>query len=193
MSEAVGVQRPSRDERFISALEHLVTKDDRAALAALRRGLGQQPGETMELYPHVVPYVQGLRYTSDENPYYIIASLVGLYPTLSWQRSDGKQSINLGASLALLKDDSGDSLEKRFVALLNAHADDLPEHLRQAISLLKSKDKPINWLRLLRDLKQWDREDRRVQRLWAKGFWGEAIEDDDESATQPDDMAVENE
>ena len=193
MSEAVGAQRSSRDERFISALEHLVTNDDRAALAALRRGLGQRPGETMELYPYVVPYVQGLRYTSDENAYYIIASLVGLYPTPSWQRSDGKQLTNLGASLALLKDDSGDSLEKRFVALLNAHADDLPEHLRQAISLLKSKDKPVNWLRLLRDIKQWDREDRRVQRLWAKGFWGQAVEDDDESATQPDDMADENE
>jgi CRISPR system Cascade subunit CasB len=193
MSETVGAQRPSRDERFISALEHLVTNDDRAALAALRRGLGQQPGETMELYPYVVPYVQGLRYTSDENPYYIIASLVGLYPTPSWECSNGKQLTNLGASLALLKDDSGDSLEKRFVALLNAHADDVPEHLRHAISLLKSKDKPINWLRLLRDIKQWDRENRMVQRLWAKGFWREAVEDDNESAIQPDDMAVENE
>ncbi len=193
MSEAVGAPRSSRDERFISALEHLVTDDDRAALAALRRGLGQRPGETMEVYPYVVPYVQGLRYTSDENAYYIIASLVGLYPTPGWQRSDGKQWTNLGASLALLKDDSGDSLEKRFVALLNAHVDDLPEHLRQAVSLLKSKDKPVNWLRLLRDIKQWDREDRRVQRLWAKGFWREVIEDDDESATQPDDMADENE
>src|SRR6266536_5949977 len=99
-------------------------------------------------------------------------------PTLSWQRSDGKPLTNLGVSLALLKDDSGNSLERRFVVLLNAHADDLPEHLRQAISLLKSKDKPIHWLRLLLDLKQWDREDRRVQRLWAKGFWGEAVEDD---------------
>jgi CRISPR system Cascade subunit CasB len=180
------------DEIFIKTLEHLITNDDRAALAALRRGLGQRPGETMELYPYVVPYVQRLRYTSDENAYYIIASLVGLYPTLSWERGDGKQLTNLGASLALLKEDSGDSLEKRFVALLNAHADDLPEHLRQAISLLKSKDKPVNWLRLLRDIKQWDRENRMVQRLWAKGFWGEAVEDD-ESATQPDDMADENE
>src|SRR2546427_7076194 len=193
MSEAVGAQRSSRDERFISALEHLVTNDDRAALAALRRGLGQQPGETMELYPYVVPYTQGLQYTSDENAYYIIASLIGLYPTLSWQRSDGKPLTNLGVSLALLKDDSGNSLERRFVALLNAHADDLPEHLRQAISLLKSKDKPVNWLRLLRDIKQWDRENRMVQRLWAKGFWREAVEDDDESTTQPDDMADENE
>jgi CRISPR system Cascade subunit CasB len=194
MSKAVRTHRLSRDERrFISALEHLVTNDDRAALAALRRGLGQRPGETMELYPYVAPYVQTLQYTSDENPYYIIASLVGLYPTPSWQRGEGKQLTNLGVSLSLLKDDSSDNLEKRFVALLNAHADDLPEHLRHVISLLKSKDKPVNWLRLLRDLKQWDREDRRVQRLWAKGFWGEAVEDDDESATHPDDMAVENE
>jgi CRISPR system Cascade subunit CasB len=195
MSEAVGAQRPSHDERFISALEHLVTNDDRVALAALRRGLGQRPGETMELYPYVVPYVHRLQYTSDENAYYIIASLVGLYPTPSWKRSDGKQLTNLGASLALLREGDttrGDSLERRFVALLNAHADDLPEHLRQAISLLKSKDKPIDWLRLLRDLKQWGREDRRVQRLWAKGFWREAGEDGDASATQSDDMAVEN-
>jgi CRISPR system Cascade subunit CasB len=193
MNEAVGAQLLSRDEhRFISALEHLVMNDNRAALAALRRGLGQRPGETMELYPYVVPYVQRLQYTSGENAYYIVASLVGLYPTPSWQRGDGKQLTNFGASLALLKDDSSDNLEKRFIALLNAHADDLPEHLRHAISLLKSKDKPVNWLQLLRDIKQWDREDRKVQRLWAKSFWGEAVEDD-ESVMQPDDMADENE
>ena len=147
----------------------------------------------MELYPYVVPYTQGLQYTSDENAYYIIASLVGLYPTPSWQRSDGKQLTNLGASLALLKDDSGDSLGKRFVALLNAHADDLPEHLRHTISLLKSKDKPVNWLRLLRDSHSGIEKTAGCNACGRRASGGRAVEDDDESATQPDNIVDENE
>ena len=62
--------------------------------------------------------------------------------------------------------------EKRFVALLNCHQEDLPDHLRHAVSLLRSKEIPIDWARLLRDLRWWHREDKRVQRDWARAFWG---------------------
>jgi CRISPR system Cascade subunit CasB len=73
--------------------------------------------------------------------------------------------------------DSGDRteaekrIEKRLLALLNCHRDDLPDHLRQVISLLKSKDTPVNWAKLLHDIKGWDWESRDVQRSWAWGFW----------------------
>jgi CRISPR system Cascade subunit CasB len=63
-------------------------------------------------------------------------------------------------------------VERRFVALLNCHQDDLDHHLRQAVSLLKSKDAPVDWAELLKDIQRWDNDDRLVQRRWARAFWG---------------------
>jgi CRISPR system Cascade subunit CasB len=76
----------------------------------------------------------------------------------------------MGTAFATVKGPS-ESLEKRFVALLNCHRDDLPNHLRQAVSLLKSEDVSINWRRLLKDILSWDHETRFVQQQWAREFW----------------------
>ena len=69
------------------------------------------------------------------------------------------------------RDDAEKRVEKRLVALLNCHQDDLPDHLRHVISLLKAKDIFINWLQLLNDVQNWQRESRDVQRRWARQFW----------------------
>jgi len=162
-------QKQSLDESFIAYLESIVKRDDRAILAHFRRGLGKEPGTAMEMFPYLARFTQNF-YRSDENAYFLVASLFGMYPTFSW-KADEKGQNNLGKSLSFLKDQS-DSIEKRFVALLNADEEDLPNHLRQIISLLKSKEAPINWLQLLKDIKFWSSENRRVQRNWANGFWG---------------------
>jgi CRISPR system Cascade subunit CasB len=76
MTTATAQQR--RDERvFIEVLVALYEQEDRAALAALRRGLGKPPGETMEMHPYVVPFTQGLK-RKQEDAYYLIAALFGL-------------------------------------------------------------------------------------------------------------------
>ena len=171
MSE-IGTQKTSLDEGFIAYLESVLRRDDRAILAHLRRGLGKEAGTAMEMFPYIARFVQ-TKYRSEENAYFLVASLFGLYPTNSW-KSDEKFN-NLGKSLSFLKDES-DSIEKRFVALLNSDEEDLPNHLRQIVSLLKSKESPINWFLLLKDIKSWSHEDRFVQRNWAKGFWGNSTE-----------------
>ena len=166
---ATATQKQTLDESFIGYLESLLKRDDRAILAHLRRGLGKEPGTAMEMFPYIARFVQN-SYRSDENAYFLVASVFGLYPTYSW-KSDEKGKNNLGKSMSFLKDDS-ESIEKRFVALLNADEEDLPNHLRQIVSLLKAKDKPIDWLQLLKDIKGWSSESKYVQRNWAKGFWG---------------------
>lgn len=164
-------QTPTTDEKFITRLEKYERDDDRAALAHLRRGLGKPLATAMEMFPYVSNWTKNFS-RNDENAYYLVASLFGLYPKPSW-KVEGKNRNNLGNSLSFLNSESDSkSIDKRFVALLNADAEDLPTHLRQIISLLKSKDKPVNWLQLLRDIKNWSHEDRFVQRNWAKGFWG---------------------
>lgn len=46
---------PHGERAFVDALNRLVAREDRAALAALRRGLGKPPGTVAEMYPLVEP------------------------------------------------------------------------------------------------------------------------------------------
>ena len=163
-------------EDFIALLEELYAKDDRAALATLRRGLGKKPGEEMGIYRYLGRFANRMKSLHQEEAYHLIATLFGLYPGESWRSSDGdKSKTNLGASLRKLKNDmGGESVERRFVALLNSHTEDLSEHLRQIVGLLKSKDIPLDWQQLLEAIEFWDfDDDRRMQRNWAKSFWQE--------------------
>jgi CRISPR system Cascade subunit CasB len=161
----------SPEQHFVTALENLVRADNRAALAALRRGLGKPPGTTPEMYPYVVP----LAPERGDDPYYLVAALFAWHPD-PWH-APGRTS-NLGASMARVARDSGsESIERRFVAMLNAPSEDLPEHLRHAVGLCRAHEVPVNWLQLLRDLQWWDASGsgyRRVQRSWAGSFWNAA-------------------
>ncbi len=178
------VDKSSPEERFVAHLASYVEKGKRAELAALRRGLGKPPGSAPEMYPLVVPWLPagiGLR---EEEAYYLTASLFAAHPEW-WRASESeKWGNNLGASFYRLakKKESG-SIEKRFMAILNSQREDLSVHLRHAVSLFKSGSIPVDWVCLLRDLRGWDREDRLVQRNWAKSFWGYFTE---ESQTDED-------
>src|SRR5262245_18694298 len=110
-------QIPEPIHRFIASLEKLHADEDRGALAALRRGLGKEPGTAAEMYPVVVPRLPpGLTPHQEEN-YYLIAALFGLHPE---PRGNG----SLGAAFARLRHErDSESIDKRFVALLNCHTD----------------------------------------------------------------------
>jgi CRISPR system Cascade subunit CasB len=169
MSEEVK-QKQTLDEKFIGRLEKYIKDEDRAALAHFRRGLGKEPWTATEMFPYIAGWTANLS-RREENAYFLVASLMGLYPTYSWKPTEQIKRNNLGKSLSFMKAD-GDSVEKRFVALLNADDEDFSEHLRQIVSLLKSKEIQINWLQLLKDIKHWSSDSRSVQRSWAKEFWG---------------------
>mgnify|MGYP001178292856 CR=1 FL=1 len=157
---------------LISELQGLVEAEDRGALAALRRGLGKRPGEAAEMFPYVVPYLPEDRWAQDW--FFVVASLFAVHP-LSWQAEGNTRDTNFGASFRRLREakgqEEGDSLENRFVALLDSRGEDLPHHLRRAIGLMKGEEIPVNWYRLLIDLTYWDHPDRFVQRQWAEQFW----------------------
>ncbi len=150
---------------FIAYLYSLAADEDRAALAHLRRGLGKPPGAAPEMFPYVVPWLP-------ENPhreaaYYLVASLFALHPASAAQG-------NMGDHMAAARDGNNDqALERRFTALLSAHPDDLPNYLRQAVSYLKSKEVPVNWDQLFRDLQFWSHPEYGIQvrKRWATAFW----------------------
>lgn len=154
-----------KQKKFIGYLLNLAKEgqEDRGALADLRSGLGREPGEMARVHKHVVPYLPETDY--DSRWYYVTATLFGSFP----QNLSGR---SLGGAFRFLRAKS-DSMDARFVALLNAHSDDLDDHLRHAVSLLKSNEQPqpFDWFRLLGDLIQWDCQDGHVQLKWARDFY----------------------
>lgn len=177
------MQQQNSSERFAAFLRGLADTNDRAALANLRRGLGRPPGEEPAMHRHVAPWAGSERSRWAEDVYYLVAALFALHPA-SWDRQAGPS--NLGASFARLRDaesNSPEGVERRFTNLLGVDAEDLHLHLRHAVSLLKSKDIPVDWARLLNDLRWWIHEDRWVQRRWARAFWGGQVQSEEAMET----------
>lgn len=156
---------------FITYLESL--REDRGALAALRRGLGQPPGDAREMYPYVVRWLPAEAGAQRETAYYLVAALFAYHP-------DPGGNGNLGQAFRRTLDTNGDSTatERRFTALLTAHQDDLPFYLRQAISYLKSKEVPVDWHQLFADILAWGHPAGYIQKHWARAFWGRSTSED---------------
>lgn len=158
----------SADRRFVESLESLRDSGDRAALAHLRRGLGRRRGLVAEMCPYVVPWLGARANRRREDSYFTVASLFASHP-----KPGGRGS--LGSAFAVLRGIDaarGESVERRLVALLNCHEEELPGHLRHAVSLLKARDVPVDWAQLLADVQMWGHEDRFVQKWWARDYWG---------------------
>jgi CRISPR system Cascade subunit CasB len=172
---------PDYVSRFVAHLRQLADKDDRAALAKLRRGLGKPPGSALETLSVVQPRLPNGLQHREENACFLAASLFA-------DHSQPGGGGNLGRAFALLAQKrQAESLEKRFVALLNADEDDLPDHLRHAVSLLRSEGIAIDWACLIDDIQQWSHPNRFVQRQWARDFWA----GDNEAATESAEPATE--
>ena len=149
-------------------VQYLLTlAENRAALAALRRGLGRPPGTVPEMFPYVVPHLPARSHPNEEAAYYTLAALFALHPCHTEQG-------NMGAHLTQAANPGNrEAVERRFVALLSAHPDDLPESLRQTVSFLKAQEVPINWDALFYALRYWDHPEYgdRIRRAWARAFW----------------------
>jgi len=155
----------SEPQPFISYLETL--REDRGALAALRRGLGEPPGSAREMFPYVVRWLPIEVTPQREAAHFLVAALFAYHP-------DPGGSGNLGHAFRRTLEPNGDNtaIERRFTALLTAHPDDLPFYLRQAVSFLRSKEVPVDWHQLFSDIQGWGHPSGYVQKKWARAFWG---------------------
>ncbi len=148
-------------------------QEDICALADLRSGLGKPPSEMMRVKKHVVPFLSGT--PSSENWYYILASLFGMF-------TQHRKGYSFGMVFQLLRF-KGNSIDTRFVSLINANSENLGKHLRHAVSLLKTNEQPFDWFMLFQHLLQWDHPDHHVQLSWARDFYGVPILKNCTSAT----------
>lgn len=152
---------------FVEHLVRLKARDDRAALAKLRRGVGKDPGAAPEMFPHIAPWLGKNDTGPREARFYLTASLFAVHLLHSDDIGSMGETFH-----RIAQAHGGDGPERRFVALLNAHPEDLAKHLRHAVSLAAAKNIPVNYHRLFRDLGAWASESRHVQRSWARDFWG---------------------
>ena len=188
-----------RQKKFIGYLLNLAKdgREDRGALADLRSGLGKEPGQMARVHRHVVPYLPVQRY--NDRWYYVTATLFGSFPQHKEEWRDlpnGKRMRlrTLGKAFRPLREKS-DSMKSRFVALLNAHPDDLDDHLRHVVSLLKSNEQPLDWFRLFDDLLQWDHPEGHVQLKWARDFYksnNSSVGDTSQSSTTSEKKEIES-
>lgn len=158
-------------QRFIDHLQKLKERD-RGALAALRHSLAFDPGDDPKAYPHVERFVGREWHATDARrlALYAVAGLFAVHPEA--------HPRSLAAALGqLLREQDRPSLELRFRALLEADADAVLPHLRQAVSLLGSAGLGYDHAGLLVDLCDLlnDRADPtwrdRIRRQWARQFY----------------------
>ena len=147
---------------------------DTAVLAVLRRSLAYEPG----LYPPAFPYVEPLTYGQGEwrQRATYLAAACWAKGHRAHQEDSQDPGIGLASALLKLRDDpkqsqAGDSLTKRFTALLDADSDELPWRLRQITAQLSAAGITVDWPALLNDLWHWNHSNRSVQVNWARQFW----------------------
>lgn len=159
---------------FVEYLESL--REDRAALAQLRRGLGQPPGTATDTFRYVARWIASDTPRRVEEAHYLLAVLYASHPAPGGSGNMGEHFRRAGRDAV-----DRTAIERRFTALLAAHPDDLPFFLRQAVSFLRSNDVPVDWQQLFQDLLAWGHPDRYVQRNWARAYWGRRAEDTEEA------------
>jgi CRISPR system Cascade subunit CasB len=155
----------SFNEDFIKHLEGL-KEHDRGAMAALRRSLGFAPGS----YVPAFQSIERFSARNDDTPWrrqalYLTAGLYARHPKHAAGQS-------LAAVLArVMLDRKSPSIEKRFIALLATEPEELPDHLRQVVSLLAAADAPIDFGALLGDLAAWLEPRAFEKRDWLRQRW----------------------
>jgi len=162
----------TRGAGFIAHLRKLADEDDRAALAALRASFRDPNAMAAAACPYVVPFLPAEENLRRDQAYFLVAALFAIHPDA------GGDGVSLGHAFRAINDQQegfskgdNESLRGRFVALLDADAEDLPEHLRHAVSLARARQQPLDWERLLRDVLDWGHPSRHVQRRLARDFW----------------------
>lgn len=159
-----------RASAFVGALRH--ARNDRGKLAALRRGLTDNPQLHIDAWP-VVASLGG----DIGNPVFItVASLFASHPDESNARSFGEtcRRIAQGDSREI-----PDSFQSRFRRLLaSGEVEDVTGQLRSWIRLAASKGVGVNYESLFADLWNWPWYAEEIRVKWAKSFWqsGDAAE-----------------
>ena len=147
----------------------------RKSLAELRRGARDRLHDSYDIgrvAPHIGEFLSEGATACDADEW---LSVIGALFALNYEDVPQINNISLGGALRRLRDtgNGSDSLEARFMALLNSRGENLPGHLRQLIGLLASARKGLglDWYALLQDVGRWDQSNRTIQKSWIRDYY----------------------
>jgi CRISPR type I-E-associated protein CasB/Cse2 len=157
----------------------------RGKLANLRYGLRDRLHADYPVGRVFPALTEGALTESDErNEWHtLVAALFGY----AHDDVDNAEGISLGAASRTLYDRrENESLERRFMGMLNSDAEYLPGYLRQTVSLLKAEKIGLDWKMLLADVCRWNALGQPVQKKWTRDYYrrrgdGEQQTDDADS------------
>lgn len=172
-------QRPRVDASasFLARLGRL----DAGGLAQLRRCAGQPLAEARAGYSVFFTLLPpSVEYAREQERYFLVATLYAL-TTRGGEHARQNGGVSLGTALGRVRQarlaasgqalSTRTSLDRRFAALCDADADQLPFRLRQIVRLLYSQGQTLDWARLLRDLGAWEHPERWVQQRWMREYY----------------------
>jgi len=154
---------------FIDYLVSLRERDS-GAISTLRHSLAFEPGTFPKAYPYVERFVSERWHAQDSRrlSLYAVAALFARHPVV-----DTEKSFSQAFAEVCNKRDSK-SLERRFIAVLDANSDTILEYLRHAISLISTEGIGFNYARIRNDLVVWMNPLNNLDRLrqkWASDFY----------------------
>ncbi len=149
--------------------------EDTAVIATLRRSSSYDAGLYPPAFPFLEPYVHGL---SDwqRKAVYLVAACWAQSARRDSEADLGKRTKGEALPVAIRtlrnhQSTASKSIEQRFIALLDADADELQWRLRHLTSQLSAAGISVDWPALLKDLWAWNSSQRYVQIRWARHFW----------------------
>jgi CRISPR system Cascade subunit CasB len=153
----------SLEDRLVAALGDLAAKEDRAALAQLRASLAE--GRETLAYPFVARFFWPERSQREHDDVLLVSQLFALHP-------EHRADTSLAKAMSIVASSGASaSVELRFRALLDADREDVPTHLRHAVSLLRSHGQAFDFADLFRTLRRWHELRNHARRRWAQDFW----------------------
>lgn len=170
---------------FIEWLEGLNKKDTKVR-AVLRRSLAFDPGAFVPAYPFVEPFVKDEGNSWRREMLYLVASLWAAH----WRegRSNDQMPFGKACQALYLSKEKSPSIERRFIALLDSDRDQLPNRMRQMLTLLK--EYPIDFDALLTGLSYWNDDRKRTQNAWARDFYRNMQEETEAEPIAQEETAV---
>lgn len=169
---------------FLKRLQNLAARDDRGALADLRRGFSE--ASEYRAWPYIAGWCRRMDVDRDRRIWLTVAA--GFATHLRTVPDCGNMGDVL-RKLAVGKDpkrhmEALKSFEGRFRRLLTCtDAEELCHHLPGIIRAAERKGIPIDFERLFWDLFTWHKPDSKVKIRWASSYWaGETTKEKGEAA-----------
>jgi CRISPR system Cascade subunit CasB len=147
-------------------------------LAALRRGIGREPGTVPPMWPHYTQLDDAGHVTPRLRAEHLALTLFAVHQQ-SQARPVHRTGVGLGTALLALRRSgkfSEEALDRRVGATATATSvGEVARHLRGLITQLRSVDvvPGLDYTRLFRDLWDWDDSERRakVRRRWGAQYF----------------------